>query len=237
MPIPKSGLAPNADALKAGRAVQAIHEAGAAPLTDKLLYLWYLLPRALRNRLRHRIIAQLPSRTYMQRILVPALAAVGCRRMLFVGVQSYNVAIYRACDAAGIAVWSIDSDPKSSRFGAPRGHFTVDIRHAPRVTEGLTFDVVVYNGILGYGINTAADAAVALAAMAKVAEPGAILVVGWAPGLTDDAEIAIMRRELVAIFLPGAPADIVFPARPPIHRHPHRYEIFRFADPVMTPAS
>lgn len=184
--------------------------------------------RALLRPFRHRAIARLPSRRFIIETLIPALATAGCQRMLLVGVQSYNVPLYEACARAGITVWSIDYDPASSAYAAPAGHFVGDIRKVDALVQALCFEVILFNGVLGFGINTASAALDALTAMAKVAAPAALLVVGWNPGRTDNAEIEALRPRLRPVSLPDIPAPVEFAPRGRAQRDPHRYEIFTF---------
>lgn len=184
--------------------------------------------RFLRRHVRDPRIVKLPSRRYLHEILLPALAADGRGRMLFVGVQSYNLPFYRHCTARGMKVCSIDPDPAGLRYGAPDGHYVGIIQDIAALADGRTFDVIVFNGVLGFGVNSAADALAALAAMARVAEPGAILVIGWNPGRTDGQEIAAMRPRLTAVSLGDVPQSTAYPPLGRPQRDPHLYEIFRF---------
>lgn len=181
---------------------------------------------------RHRAIVRLPSRTYIQDRLIPAIAADGRQRMLFVGVQSYNQSLYGSCEAAGIGVWTVDYNPASRPYGSPRGHIVGDIRKIDRLTDGQTFDVIFFNGVLGFGINTATDALASADAMAKIAEPGAVIIVGWNPGRTDGADATAIRSRLTPATLPGIAREIEFPAQGRAQRNPHRYEIFTFGGTV-----
>ena len=197
-------------------------------LRDTLLVVRFLFPRPIRKKLGDIVIKGLPSRRHLEAVMVPALAAAGCRRMLFVGVQSYNLPFYRACDAAGIDVWSIDSNPTASVYGAPRGHFTGDLRETAVLSAAPKFDVIIFNGIIGFGVNSAAAAIAALEAMARAAEPRALLLIGWNPGLTDGQEMEAMRQRLDHASLGDTSRDVVFPAHSWAQRYPHRYEMFRF---------
>src|SRR4051812_4925459 len=96
-------------------------------LKDRLRLVTHLLPQPLRKRLFSLVtaaaIARLPSRRYLRSHLLPALAEVGCRRLLFVGAQSYNRSFFKDSEARGVAVWSVDSTPAAALWGSPRGHF------------------------------------------------------------------------------------------------------------------
>jgi len=197
---------------------------------NRLNFLRGIVPRALRRRIFRfffeRAIARLPSRSFMSAAILPALVAAGAKKMLFVGTQSYNRAFFRACETAGIAVWSIDLEPGAARFGSPRGHFVDDVRLVDRTIRHHVFDVFIFNGIIGFGIGTVADADAVVSAFARIAAPGALLVLGWNPGLRDIAAAAI-RGRLTSVSLGAIPSVIEFPAVGAVQPQPHCYEIFR----------
>lgn len=174
-------------------------------------------------------IGRLPSRIYLREAVIPALAAAGYRRMLFVGTRSYNRSAYEACVRQGLSVWSIDLDPAASAHGAPDGHLIGNICDIDKLAGGRTFDVIMFNGVLGWGLNTAAETRAALGAMVKVAAPGALLFVGWNPGLTTDAEITVIREGLKRVTVGKIPEEIEFPPKGGAQKYPHRYELFSFA--------
>lgn len=176
-----------------------------------------------------RRIRRLPSRVFLETVVIPALAKAGGRRMLFVGTRSYNQPAYARCKMEGIAVWSIDMDAAASVYGAPDGHFVGNVCDIETLAGGRVFDVIMFNGVLGWGLNSAPEALMAVKAMKNVAAAGGLLFVGWNPGLTDGAEIAIMRPHLVHTSVGAIPEDIEFPPRGAAQRYPHRYELFTFA--------
>ncbi|MBY0512221.1 MAG: hypothetical protein K2P94_18970 [Rhodospirillaceae bacterium] len=175
-------------------------------------------------------IGRLPSRIFLQTTVIPALAAAGRQRMLFVGTRSYNRPSYVQCMASGISVWSIDLDPAAAAYGAPAGHFTGSICDIDKLADGSAFDVVVYNGVLGWGVNTPVDAIASLDAIRKVTTSSALMFIGWNPGKTDGAEVAALRAQLRRASLGVIPEEIEFPPTGGAQRYPHRYELFTFSD-------
>ncbi len=173
-------------------------------------------------------IKSLPSRIFLQEVVIKALGATGRRRLLSIGTRSYNTPMYRQCSEQGISVWSVDIDPRAARYGAPAGHFVGDVRELNKLVDGRLFDVIVLNGVLGYGLNNESDIIATIVAMRKIAERGAVLVVGWNPGRTDDAEIVALRAALKRAPLQGVPDQIEFPSRGKLQTEPHRYEFFSF---------
>ena len=187
-----------------------------------------MLKKLIRG-VRDRAIERLPSRIFLARTVVPALAADQRRRMLAVGTRSYVRPFYQACTEAGIAVWSIDLDPAAAEHGAPAGHMIGNICDIESLAAGKTFDVILFNGVLGWGLDDADEAVRALEAMKKVAEPGAVILVGWNPGRTSGAEVRAVQQRLGRTVLGSIPAEIVFAPAGRAQRHPHRYELFTLA--------
>lgn len=185
-----------------------------------------LLRRIYRRLFRDPAIAALPSRIWLHADFLPAVKAAGHKRMLFVGTQAYNRPFYRHCQ--GLSVFSIDPDPANARYAAPSGHSIGFIQDIARLAPGEKFDVIVFNGIIGFGVNDVPAALDALAAMAGAAAPGALLVIGWNPGRTDGAEIQALRPLLTPTTLGALPQAVEFPALGRAQRNPHVYEFFRF---------
>jgi hypothetical protein len=197
----------------------------------RLSFLRRLVPERLRRRLlspiARRAIERLASRAFLRDAILPALVEAGCRRLLVVGTRPYNLAFYRDCEARGLAAWSVDLDPAAAKWAAPQGHFAGDVRRIDSLAAGQTFDAVLLNGMLGFGIDNAEDAAQTLAALIAVAEPGALLIVGWNPGLTGDGEIEVFRNRLAAQPLGALDQYREFPPQGRVLPNPHRYEFFR----------
>ena len=197
-------------------------------LFRRLGFIRFIFPKPIRKHIAARLIQDLPSRQYLLQTLLPALAAAGCQRMLFVGAQAYNLPFYRRCADFHMDIWSIDFDPLSAKYGAPAGHFVGDIREVDKLVGPLRFDVIMFNGIFGFGVNKAEAALAALRSMAKTAEPEALFIVGWNPGLTNDQEMAAIRPHVMPASLADLPV-IEFPRVGRLQRHPHRYEVFKFS--------
>lgn len=184
------------------------------------------LKRIYRRLFRDPAIAALPSRVWLHTDLLPALKAAGHKRMLFVGTQSYNGLFYRHCQ--GLAVFSIDPDSANARYGAPDGHFTGYVQDLARLAPGTSYDVIVFNGIIGFGVNDVPAALDALRAMENAAALGALLIIGWNPGRTDGQEILALRPHLTPTTLGMLSHVVEFPALGRAQRNAHIYEFYRF---------
>ncbi len=99
-----------------------------------------------------------------------------CRRILFVGCDWYTTSYEK--EFAGREFWTIEIDPDRAKYGAAQ-HVTDNVvnlgRHFP---EG-HFDLLVLNGVLGWGLDDAAEAERALAACGRSLAPAGILLIGW----------------------------------------------------------
>lgn len=130
-------------------------------------------------------IRALPDRQVMADSYVPALAAEG-GRILWVGCREYTLDDYAALEALGGEVWTTDIDTGAARWGRPGRHRTGDVCQADQLFSDLTFDAVVCNGVLGYGVDTPEQQANALAALAALLRPGGRLLLGWNTDKIDD---------------------------------------------------
>ena len=108
---------------------------------------------ALRGRPMHR---RAPDRTLLERHILPAYARrEDVRRVLFVGCARYTAHYGRLFDHA--EYWTMDAVPRNRRWGAPR-HIRDRLERLDRhVTPGY-FDLIVCNGVLGWGLNRRDDA-------------------------------------------------------------------------------
>ena len=148
-------------------------------------------------------IRTLPDRKVMADSYIPALAADG-GRILWVGCREYTLDDYAALEARGGEVWTTDIDPAAARWGREGRHRTGDVCEADRLFSDQTFDAVVCNGVLGYGVDTPEQKARALAALASVLRPGGRLLLGWN---TDKIADPVAAGLTAADFAPAALGD------------------------------
>lgn len=132
-----------------------------------------------------RRIRALPDRRVMADSYVPALSALG-GRILWVGCREYTLDDYAALEAGGGEVWTTDIDPGAARWGRAGRHRTGDVCQADALFADLTFDTVVCNGVLGYGVDHPEQQRQALAALAAVLRPGGRLLLGWNTDKVED---------------------------------------------------
>ncbi len=115
-----------------------------------------------------------PDRRLLENEILPAVAAAS-ERVLFVGVQWYTARYAAIFEGKTFA--TIEPNPELAKFGAAE-HVVDVVENVGRHFDGTTFDAVVMNGVIGYGLNDAAKVDAALAACAFKMRSGAVLVLG-----------------------------------------------------------
>lgn len=115
-----------------------------------------------------------PDRKLLEQEILPALAAAS-ERVLFVGVQWYT-ARYRAI-FEGKTFATIDPKAELAEFGSEM-HAVDFVENVNAHFAETTFDAVVMNGVIGYGLNDAQKIDAALAALAHKMTKGGVLVLG-----------------------------------------------------------
>lgn len=157
-------------------------------------------------------IRDLPDRRALANIYLPALAARG-RRILWVGCRRYTAADYPVLERQGAEVWTTDIDPRAARWGRSGRHRTGDICEADQIFYDLSFDAIVCNGVLGFGVDQPNDQERAMAAMAAILKPGGLLLLGWnTDKIADPLELPRFGHFYTPVSLGAAPSRMRFDA-------------------------
>jgi SAM-dependent methyltransferase len=147
----------------------------------------WTIPKALRRRLGRLgewLVPFAPDRIYLKRVILPQIARRGI--VLLVGCRRYTAHDPIYLERRGVVCWTLDIDPAVARWGAPRHHLIAPIEDAASHFAPATFDTVVLNGVLGYGVDDADAQEAAVLACAAVLKPGGLLVLGWNSDLVAD---------------------------------------------------
>jgi SAM-dependent methyltransferase len=116
-------------------------------------------------------------RRVLEAEILPWLAArEDVRRLLFVGCARYTRHYGRFF--AGGEYWTIDPSARRRRWGAER-HIVDRLEQLGRHASPATFDAIVCNGVLGWGLDGRAEAEAAFAACHTALRPRGELIVGW----------------------------------------------------------
>jgi SAM-dependent methyltransferase len=74
--------------------------------------------------------------------------------------------------------WTIEIDESKKKYGSKR-HITDSLLNLNLYFESNYFDLIVYNGVFGYGINTREDTEASFKQCFQCLREGGILVFGW----------------------------------------------------------
>lgn len=117
-----------------------------------------------------------PDRRVLERIILPQLAKMGRgKRVLFVGVRFYTRHYARLFRETGFA--TMDADPRMRKHGA-REHVVERLENLERCFPPRSFDAIVANGVIGWGLDTPSAVNAALDACAGCLVEGGMLVLG-----------------------------------------------------------
>ena len=156
-----------------------------------------------------------PDRMLLEQEILPALAKEA-ERVLFVGVQWYT-ARYRAI-FEGKTFATIDPKDELAEFGS-EAHAVDFVENVEKHFPGTTFDAVVMNGVIGYGLDDEAKIDAALAALARKMKPGAALVLGVneeKPSHVDPSKVpaaSLFEPSGFATFAPKVVVEVPFRER------------------------
>jgi len=116
-------------------------------------------------------------RTLLECHVLPAYARRDdVRRVLFVGCARYTRHYEQWFTQA--EYWTIDPRPRNRRWGA-RLHLCDRLERLDRHVAPDYFDLIVCNGVLGWGLNRREDADAAFAACRHALRSGGELLLGW----------------------------------------------------------
>ena len=155
-------------------------------------------------------IVRSPDRLVLVGRYIPAFAAGG-GRILWVGCQAYTADYPARLEANGAEVWTLEFDPAAAHWGREGRHRTGDLKAVDTLFADLTFDAILCNGVLGFGVNAPTDQQTALDAMAAVLKPGGRLLLGWNTDKISDPVAAGFTNAYRPTTLGDLPARMTFP--------------------------
>ena len=171
--------------------------------------------------LRRRIARE--DRRVLEDVVFPHLSArADVRRVLFVGCAWYTAEYERVFDGE---YWTIDVDPDMRAWGARR-HIVDSVARLDRHVGPAAFDLIVLNGVLGWGLNDRSAIETAFAQCWRALRAGGMLVVGW-NDVPAHRPVALEEIQSLARFAPW-----VFPPLGVAHyltgtRNRHTFDFYR----------
>lgn len=110
------------------------------------------------------------------RILPPFVSNPQYRRILFVGCDWYTRHYEKMFP--GREFWTIESAPARARYGAEK-HVVADLQDLGQHFESASLDLIICNGVIGWGLDEPAAIETAMAACVTCLAPSGVLVLGW----------------------------------------------------------
>ncbi len=118
-------------------------------------------------------------RRMLDEIILPRLASdERFARVLFVGCDWYTEHVEDLFRSRGRTYATIEIDPRRARHGA-RPHFVAALKDLGRHVNDGSLDLIVCNGVIGWGLNEPAEIERSLDACAAALSPGGVLLLGW----------------------------------------------------------
>lgn len=124
---------------------------------------------------------RLPMRTDDRRVLEQIIFTwitneAGLQKVLFVGCDWYTAYYHKLIPHKEFQ--TMDYDPAKARYGS-RQHKIGAVQDVAELYPARAFDVVICNGVLGWGLNDIHDIEKTFAAMHTILNPAGLLILGW----------------------------------------------------------
>jgi hypothetical protein len=104
------------------------------------------------------------------------LAQAHWHRVLFVGCAWYTQRYHALF--ANKDYWTLEADPRAARHGA-RQHITGRLEQLPALMAPESLDVIVCNGVVGWGLDAPEAVEAAVIACHATLRRGGLLLLGW----------------------------------------------------------
>lgn len=124
-------------------------------------------------------------------------------RVLFVGCDWYTEHVENLFGSTGREYTTIEIDAARAKHGARR-HIVAGLSDLGHHFEPGSLDLIVCNGVIGWGLNQVADIERSMAACALALSPGGVLLLGW-DEVPEKLPIPIERIEALRSLQPIAP--------------------------------
>jgi SAM-dependent methyltransferase len=185
-----------------------------------------LAARAARERIASQVWFwrhETPDRDVLEQVIFPALREhTDINRILLVGCEWYTRHYPRAFGDG--EVWTIDADPAKARYGAER-HVVDTVANLGAHFPPATFDAVIFNGMLGCGVDDADDAEAAVAQCFDCLRPSGLFILGWDD---EDGMRPVLPDEIAALtrFEPVTLPPFTAPSYPTFGSLRHVFEFY-----------
>lgn len=129
---------------------------------------WLGIPTPLRK----------PDRTFLEQKIFGYLASrPDVQDVLFAGVEIYTWHYPQFLPEQHF--YTIDMNPRLARYGNGDLHTVGSVCELDKYYKPQQFDVVIYNGLIGFGLNGESSVQLALQQATQVLKPEGLLILGW----------------------------------------------------------
>lgn len=118
-----------------------------------------------------------PDRLVLEDIIIPYFASKNeFSKVLFVGCDWYTNPYKKLFKKQ--EYWTIEIDEEKQKYGS-KNHIIDGIQNLNQYIEPSYFDLIIFNGVFGYGINTLEATEESFAQCFEALRTGGVLVFGW----------------------------------------------------------
>ncbi|MBD3253040.1 methyltransferase domain-containing protein [Candidatus Pacearchaeota archaeon] len=116
-------------------------------------------------------------RDVLERIIIPyLLSKINPKKILDVRREDYQK--FYNLFFKGRELWTIDKNPKRKKYGS-ENHITDDVVNIKNYFSENSFDLIIMNGVFGWGLNKPEDVEKTILSFYKILRKGGIFVFGW----------------------------------------------------------
>lgn len=144
--------------------------------------------------------------------------------ILSIGVRPYTQG-YEAL-LAGQRYRTLDIDPAAAPYGSSQGHVVASVGDADGHFTPCSFDVVLMNGVFGWGLDRRDEVEAAVLTLHRLLRPGGLLVVGW-NDVALRRPFAFSELQALAGFEAHCFEDVATPALALGGIRRHRFEFYK----------
>ena len=158
-----------------------------------------------------RIVAAQADRRYLRKTILPAIRGAAPERVLFVGVRGYTRRYGATFRGAATEYWTSDIDPAAAAYGAPGRHVVGDLCELDRLFAPEGFQIVMVNGVFGWGLDEPGRMERAIRAVHSVLASRGVLLLGWnSDRVTDPEELPALQELFAPAVFAGLPQRRAF---------------------------
>ncbi|MBD0349716.1 MAG: hypothetical protein ICV65_01035 [Flavisolibacter sp.] len=119
----------------------------------------------------------LPDRKWIKTQLSPKLEKINRGKILYVGCAPYSWDSLKSFNRE-VDLFTVDNKMRNVIWGGEK-HIVADIQNIDKMVQPASFDMVLLNGIFGYGIDTEAAQTITYQALHSILKPDGLLLIGW----------------------------------------------------------